>query len=283
MYQKHCNKECSTGVHPTHASVENSSGPTVGTQSKAVGLPTESIGPSTELTHVRQAYTRDTHASRAKSVAGSAAQGRGPWSAQLRTAARDNLGRDNLARMGPPERSASRATTDRMLSGKATNSCQASHLALPYQTSPSAPCGTAPPPTPVLPPDRHTSAEAFLAKNGWRVDQGVLILICLQCEGIINPAKVRDHIMRFHREVHPGLQLQAQFEAACGSQFSNLTFEPAHPCTPVPFISGLKFQPNIQICSVCKRGFGQDQDRDPRQMSRSFKKHVCKKGDKTIP
>jgi hypothetical protein len=182
---------------------------------------------------------------------------------------------------GGEERSVSRMTTDTMDSIAGDMVGQARH-GISLQQTVSSPIHSTPLHS-TTPPIEHANsrmpAQKFLEKNGWRVDDDQDVLICLQCGCIINLEKVREHIMDFHPEVKPDRQLQAQFIAACGLRYNVLTFHPAHPLVPVRVIAGLKLQERVQICSVCKRGFGCDKDRDPLHMSKSFKKHACKKGE----
>ena len=215
-------------------------------------------------------FARDTHTSRGKAVGNSGAV------ARLIT-----HGRHISQGL---ERSASRTTTDTMASETGDVVRQAMHcLSLQQTTSTPVLRNTCERTTVALhPSDRRTLSEDFFRRNGWRVDAERGLLICLQCKSIMNPARVREHVMEFHREVKPDRHLQAQFKAACGPQYDMLTSHPAHPLHPVPFISGLKLQECTQICSVCKRGFGGDRDRDVSHESKSFKKHICKKGEEAV-
>jgi hypothetical protein len=242
-------------------------------------------------TSVRQGFARETHASRGKDVRNSAAQGRivsaaGRLTINPITAhAPRHLGvvPEKLQEQatGGEERSVSRMTTDTMDSIAGDMVGQARRGASLQQTV-SSPIHSTPLHSTTLPiehADSRTPAQKFLEKNGWRVDDDQDVLICLQCRCIMNPEKVREHVMDFHPEVKPDRQLQAQFIAVCGLRYNALTFHPAHPLGPVRVIPGLKLQERVQICSVCKRGFGCDKDRDPRHMSRSFRKHACKRGE----
>jgi hypothetical protein len=219
---------------------------------------------------VRPGFTRETHTSRGKAVGNSAG------AAGIVTGVR-RLGQG-------PERSASRATTDTMASDRGDVVRQAMDcLSLEQTTSTPMHHNSFEITTvPIRPSDCHTPSEDFLRKNGWRVDVERHVLICLQCKSIMNPARVREHVMEFHREVKPDRRLQAQFKAVCGLQYDMLTSHPAHPLHPVPVVCGLKLQEYTQICSVCKRGFGGDRDRDVSHESKSFKKHICKKGEEAV-
>lgn len=238
--------------------------------------PVETPGLYVQPTGLHQGYARDTHASRAKVVANSVPGAR--RQEQLSVSQRGHI-----ADAGPSQRSASRTTTDTMNSGRVTRSRLSLHgPSVPHTSTPI--CDPTPhPSTPVPSAAPRTPADQFLAQNGWRVDSNHNILICLECQQIINPSKVRDHILTSHREVRPDRKLQAQFAEACSLQYPGLTFEPAHPCSPVPFVIGLKTQEKIQLCSICKRGYGVDQDRDAGRMSRSFRKHECRKGVQNPP
>ena len=234
-------------------------------------------------TSVRQGFARETQASRAKTVQNSASQGRTSATARrvaphpVTTQGSGIVQNKTLEKTtGLSERTISRMTTDTMDSSRDD---MARHSPQPTVPSPIHSLLLRSTALPGDPGNLHTPAQEFLQRNGWRVDINHNVLICLECKSIINPDRVRDHVMSFHREVHPDRQLQAQFTAACGLQYGTLTFNPAHPLDPVPVIEGLKLQKDMQICSVCKRGFGCDKDRDQRQESRSFKKHVCKKGE----
>lgn len=127
-----------------------------------------------------------------------------------------------------------------------------------------------------LEPSRYL--KSFLDRNGWHVDESQNIIICLQCNSIINPADVRGHVMKHHKDVRPDRLLQVQFDQTVKSRYPHLTWKPARPTTAVPQIAGLQMLESCQICSICSRGFGIDVDRGAEKESRSFKKHICQKG-----
>jgi hypothetical protein len=245
----------------------------------------------TGSTSVRQGFSRETHASRGKDVRNPAAKGRIVSAAgrltrnPITARATRPLGvvpeKPLEQATGGEERSVSRMTTDTMDSDAGDMVRQAMR-GISLQQTVSSPIHSTPLHSTTLPiehVDSRVPAQKFLEKNGWRVDDDQSVLICLQCGCIINPEKVREHVMDFHPEVKPERHLQARFMAACGVRYNTLTFHPAHPLSPVRVIAGLKLQESMQICSFCNRGFGCDKDRDPRHMSRSFRKHTCKRGE----
>lgn len=66
------------------------------------------------------------------------------------------------------------------------------------------------------------------------------MLICLACQGILNPAEIRNHFLGHHKELSTELDLQALFEKEVLEVYPDLTYAPQHPSARVECIYGLE-------------------------------------------
>jgi hypothetical protein len=144
-----------------------------------------------------------------------------------------------------------------------------------------------PPPEPC--PDEPTNqllvtspAADILRLGGFVVNTQFNMLICRQCHFIVNPSRIREHIMDAHREVSPALDLQKQFDEVVRPMYPLLTYQPVHPVLPIPSILELGNPiPASSICALCHKGYAVNPN-DHTKPSKSFQKHCCIKSVKTI-
>jgi hypothetical protein len=126
------------------------------------------------------------------------------------------------------------------------------------------------------------TAQGLLRSYGLAINMEHHIVICRECGFIINPSRVREHIMNAHRHIQPPLDLQKKFNDLLNAR-PRLTYQPPHPKAPIECIPELKRPiPACLICSVCHKGYQVDQ-KHPTNLSKPFKQHCCIKGEQVHP
>jgi hypothetical protein len=82
------------------------------------------------------------------------------------------------------------------------------------------------------------------------------ILICLSCQGIVEPSNIRKHFVKYHPTQKTPLTLQDLINDEARHLYPDLTSSPAYPTTPVLPVYGLEDPVfNYQMCNTCKHCF----------------------------
>lgn len=96
----------------------------------------------------------------------------------------------------------------------------------------------------------------LLSKYGLLYNTTHRVLLCPRegCQVILHPDRIRDHIVKTHKEDERPLK---DFDESIKQQYPEMTYQPAHPTTSVPIIFGLKAPSGTMslICPVCFRGY----------------------------
>jgi hypothetical protein len=66
--------------------------------------------------------------------------------------------------------------------------------------------------------------------------------------------------MEHHKDVHPPLGLQTEYNDIVKLVFPHLTFTPLILSLLAPFACGLKSVDICQICCICQQGYAPDKD-----------------------
>ncbi|EKM79049.1 hypothetical protein AGABI1DRAFT_129306 [Agaricus bisporus var. burnettii JB137-S8] len=105
------------------------------------------------------------------------------------------------------------------------------------------------------PPPINTLQTPLLSRYGLVVNTEFRILICLECQGIVDPAKVRPHFVNHHKNQSPPLDLQTKFDTEALVSYPNLTSSPPHPTEPVDEIYGLNDPVNTAAALKVTTGY----------------------------
>lgn len=117
------------------------------------------------------------------------------------------------------------------------------------------------------PPPPNTKQTPLLNKYGLVVNTRFRILICVGCQGIINPRGVRQHFLNYHKELQTPIDLQEYLEEEVLKKYPDLTHNPLHPMEPVDSIYGLAPPGEGYLCCLsCNRCYSQ---------KKTFEKHSC--------
>jgi hypothetical protein len=123
---------------------------------------------------------------------------------------------------------------------------------------------------------QDTVSNEFLQRYGWVINTTHHILICLECESVIDPNRPRSHIIKYHGESKPPLDLDTSFHREVGVNYPLLTAKPFRPHGVVSPIFGLKLpRSNFQQCQTCCRPFQGKDGTDNRTPSDAFRVHRC--------
>jgi hypothetical protein len=95
-----------------------------------------------------------------------------------------------------------------------------------------------------------------LSKYGLLYNTTHHVLLCpsLTCGVILHPQRIREHIVKFHKEYGPpSKDLNSEI---CG-EFPEMTYHPIHPTTSIPVIFGLRPPTTTMslICPICHHGY----------------------------
>lgn len=100
-------------------------------------------------------------------------------------------------------------------------------------------------------PSKHNFQSPLLRKHGLVVNTLHCILICIGCQGIINPGKIREHFSAFHKFYKTLPKLQNEIDKDL-ERYPTLTKDPRHPQEAVEPIYGLAPPiPNHIECMTC--------------------------------
>ncbi|XP_006455558.1 hypothetical protein AGABI2DRAFT_121462 [Agaricus bisporus var. bisporus H97] len=117
------------------------------------------------------------------------------------------------------------------------------------------------------PPPINTLQTPLLSRYGLVVNTEFRILICLECQGIVDPAKVRPHFVNHHKNQSPPLDLQTKFDTEALVSYPNLTSSPPHPTEPVDEIYGLNDPvSDYLMCRSCRHCF---------TSKKTYRQHGC--------
>lgn len=134
-----------------------------------------------------------------------------------------------------------------------------------------------PPPMPVpastsSPSDPFASSDGalqppFLTKHGLLVNTVFQVLICIECQGIIKPTRVRQHFVDHHKDFRVELDFQQDFDQEVLALFPDLTYSPPLPAIAVDAVYGLAPPiANYVQCMTCCHCY---------QSSKTFSQHCC--------
>ncbi|EKM74407.1 hypothetical protein AGABI1DRAFT_133300 [Agaricus bisporus var. burnettii JB137-S8] len=162
-----------------------------------------------------------------------------------------------------------------------------SPLSLPVSTQPTSATETisiagsvedapqTPPPLLIVsrtqPPSSDTLQTSLLSRYSLVVNTIHRILICLTCQGIIDPSNIRKHFLHHHKNAPTPPNLQHKIDNEASVSYPGLTSSPLHPTETVDAIYGLgDAVSNYRMCLSCRHCFGS---------KRTFDKHTCASED----
>jgi hypothetical protein len=105
------------------------------------------------------------------------------------------------------------------------------------------------------------------------------IVICIQCRASVNHAQLRAHVMKYHKDMKPPLDLDDKLSSIFRQHCLDLIHPPVHPKSCIPPIFGLA--PPLDrylVCDQCHHGFARDESDDnpsDTRPSKSFAAHKC--------
>lgn len=113
----------------------------------------------------------------------------------------------------------------------------------------------------------NTVQPPLLNQHGLVINTKLNILICVRCQGIINPAEIRNHFLLYHKGFTTALDLQARFDKEVRKKYPELTNTPAHPLDRIECIYGLAPpESGYLLCSACSHCYSS---------KKTFDKHHC--------